>query len=107
MDDFEAFKKKKQAEKDAKAKASKDEATFDEAAKKMGWVDGLGYVGANNPKVKGFILGRARRKKVDPNALQRPKGMESHRHDAPDPEAKPVEKKPAPPPPKPKGYSKY
>ncbi len=106
MDDFEAFKKKKQAEKEAKDKASKDEAAFDEAAKKMGWIDGIGYVGATNPKVKGFIVGRARRKKVDPNSLERPKGIETHRHDAPD-AAKPAEQKPAPPAPKPKGFNRY
>lgn len=105
MDDFEAFKKKKQAEKEAAQKASQEEAAFDEAAKKMGWIDGIGYTGATNPKVKGFIVGRARRKKIDPNALERPKGIESHRHDAPD--AKPAEKKPTPPAPKPKGFNRY
>lgn len=106
MDDFEAFKKRKQAEKEAAQRASKEEAAFDEAAKKMGWVDGLGFVGAHNPKVKGFVVGRARRKRIDPSTLERPKGLESHRHDAPAAD-KPAEKKPAPPPPKPKGYSRY
>lgn len=105
MDDFEAFKKKKAAEKASEAQASKDEAAFDDAAKKMGWVDGLGFVGATNPKVKGFVLGRARRKKVDPATLEKPKGMESHRA-AP---VKAEEKKAAPvkPPEKPKGFNKY
>lgn len=106
MDDFEAFKKKKAAEKDAEQQAAKDEKAFDEAAKKMGWVDGIGYVGATNPKVKGFIVGRAKKKKVDPNALEKPKGMESHRADAPQ-EGKPAEKKPTPPAPKPKNYNRY
>lgn len=79
MDDFEAFKKKKQAEKAAQQQADKDGAAFDEAAKKMGWVDGIGFVGANNPKVKGFAVGRARRKRVDPATLVRPKKIETHR----------------------------
>jgi hypothetical protein len=106
VDDFEAFKKKKAAEKASEAQASKDEAAFDDAAKKMGWVDGLGFVGANNPKVKGFILGRAKKKKVDPSTLEKPKGMESHR--APATDKKPEEKKaPAKPPEKPKGFNRY
>ncbi|MCO5166842.1 MAG: hypothetical protein M9894_10810 [Planctomycetes bacterium] len=79
MDDFEAFRKRKQAEKAAQQETQKSEAAFDEAAKKMGWVDGIGFVGANNPKVKGFLVGRARRKRVDPNSLVRPKKIESHR----------------------------
>ena len=102
MDDFEAFKKKKQAEQAAQNQAAKDEKAFDEAAKKMGWIDGLGFVGAQNPKVKGFIVGRARKKKVDPNALEKPKGMETHRADA-KPEGAPAAK----PAPKPKGFNKY
>ena len=103
MDDFEAFKKKKQAEQKAENQAAKDEKAFDEAAKKMGWVDGLGFAGATNPKVKGFVLGRARKKKVDPAALEKPKNMETHRHDAPD--AKPAA--PTKPGPKPKNFNKF
>jgi hypothetical protein len=107
VDDFEAFRKKKQAEKDQAKEAEAQEKKFDEAAKKMGWVDGFGFQGPTNPKVKGFVLGRARRKKVDPNTLERPKGMESHRHDAP-PEGEKAAPKPAEKPPeKPKGYSRY
>lgn len=112
MDDFEAFKKKKADAKAAELKAVEDaklQAAQDEANKKMGWIDGIGYMGATNPKVKGFIVGKARRKKVDPNELpEKPKGFESHRADAEEEEG---EKKPAPapekPPQKPKGYSRY
>jgi hypothetical protein len=107
VDDFEAFKKKKQAAEKAEQEATKQEAEFDEAAKKMGWVDGLGFVGHQNPKVKGFILGRAKKKKVDPKGLERPKGMETHRHDIVPPGAeKPAEKK-VEPAPKPKNIQRY
>lgn len=71
MDDFEAFRQRKLAAK--QAEAHKDP----EAEAKLGWVDGLGPKGPTNPKIKGFILGRYQRKKVDPSTLERPKGYES------------------------------
>ncbi|MDC3379328.1 hypothetical protein OAX78_03500 [Planctomycetota bacterium] len=78
MDDFDAFRKKKQAEREARKQGSKDEAKAAAAAKKMGWVEGLGPAGPTNPKIKGFVLGRFRKKRLDPRTLQRPEGYESH-----------------------------
>lgn len=109
MDDFEAFKKMKADAKAAELKAVEDaklQAAQDEANKKMGWVDGIGYMGATNPKVKGFIVGKARKKKVDPNDLpDKPKGYESHRAEEPEDGKKPAA--PAKPPEKPKNYNRY
>jgi hypothetical protein len=107
VDDFEAFKKKKadkeKADKDAVLKAAQD-AKNDEAAKKMGWVDGFGFTGAVNPKVKGFVLGRSRKKKIDVKELKKPGNFESHRMDDPN---KPKPTEPPKPPEKPKNYNKY
>ncbi|MCA8924457.1 MAG: hypothetical protein KDD82_21785 [Planctomycetes bacterium] len=71
MDDFEAFRQRKLA-----AKKSAD-SSDPEAEEKLGWVDGLGPAGVSNPKVKGFVLGRYARKKIDPATLERPAGYES------------------------------
>lgn len=110
MDDFEAFRKKQQAKKEAEKAAAEDAAKQEEAAKKMGWIDGLGPAGVNNPKVKGFVLGRFRKKKIDPTTLEKPKGFESHRlGEGVEPED-PAKKPPTPPAdeaPKVKGYSRY
>jgi len=70
VDDFEAFRQRKLAKK--KAEARKDP----EADARLGWVDGMGPKGPTNPKIKGFILGRYTRKKIDPNTLERPAGYE-------------------------------
>ena len=104
MDDFEAFKKKKQEKEKAEKAASANEAQFDEAAKKMGWIDGLGFTGPVNPKVKGFVRGRSRKKKLDPKELKKPEHFESTRMDDP---SKP--KPPTPPAPleKPKNFNRY
>ena len=72
MDDFEAFRQRKMAAKKAKERQAADP----EAEARLGWVDGMGPKGPTNPKVKGFILGRYKRKKIDPSTLQRPKGYE-------------------------------
>jgi len=48
-----------------------------EVEQKLGWVDGLGPKGPTNPKIKGFVLGRYARKKIDPQTLERPAGFES------------------------------
>ena len=42
----------------------------------INWVDGLGPSGPTNPKVKGFVLGRYSKKRINPKELQRPKGMQ-------------------------------
>jgi hypothetical protein len=57
VDPFEAFKKKKASD----AKLSADQQKTDEAAKKSGWIDGIGpaETKVNDPKLpKGFVRGR-------------------------------------------------
>ena len=102
QDDFEAFRKKQQEKKQAEQQAQDDAAKIDEAAQKMGWIDGLGPSGPKNPKVKGFVLGRYWPKKVDPSTLEKPKGYETHleQHKPTPPEE--LEKRP-----RPKGIQKY
>lgn len=90
MDDFEAFRKRKQQQKKAQAQAGK----IDEQNKKLGWLEGLGPQGPTNPKVKGFVLGRYwSKKKVDPSTLQRPKGYESTELDSDAPAARAAREK--------------
>ena len=104
QDDFEAFRKKKQEAKEAAQAADQDQAKMDAAAQKMGWVDGFGFTGPKNPKVKGFVLGRHwPTKKVDPATLEKPKGFETHmadEHKPPTPEE--LAKRP-----RPKNIQKY
>lgn len=102
MDDFEAFRKKQAEKKAAEQQAQADQAKQEEAAAKMGWIDGLGPAGPKNPKVKGFVLGRYWPKKVDPSTLEKPKGYETHmeHHKATPPED--LEKRP-----RPKNIQKY
>lgn len=108
MDDFEKFRQQKEAKKEAARQAEEEQKKLDEAAQKMGWVDGFGFVGPNNPKVKGFILGRARKKRVDPRALEKPKNFERTQLT----EDKPAGPQPAqpatePPPEKPQKYQRF
>ncbi len=91
MDDFEAFRKKKIQDKKREAEGEKNAKAQDEA---LGWVEGLGPSGPANPKVKGFILGRYRRRRVDPKALQKPKGFQTHKRSDGPPG---TERKPTPP----------
>ena len=76
MDDFEAFRKAKQAKAEAKKKAANQGPTPTASGKPADWIDGFGPSGPTNPKVKGFMLGRYSKKKVDPATLQRPEGYE-------------------------------
>lgn len=58
VDPFEAFKKKKEAA----SKQKVEQAKLDQAAKEMGWVEGIGPVNAQEKpdptKPKGFMKGR-------------------------------------------------
>ncbi len=103
MDDFEAFRKKQKEKKASEKEAADGEKAFDAAKEQLGWVDGIGPAGHNNPKVKGFVLGRYKKKKVDVNELEKPKGFEKHRADKPEGE----QQKPVDPAPKPKKFNKY
>lgn len=77
--DFEEFRKQKQAKADAAKKAKEGPAPLANG-KPAEWVDGFGPSGPTNPKVKGFMLGRYRKKRVDPSTLQRPENYEATRH---------------------------
>lgn len=80
MDDFEAFRKRKKEQEEEKKKAAERAEKADQPAasgKPMDWVDGFGPTGPKNPKIKGFTLGRYRKKKVDPSTLERPDNYES------------------------------
>lgn len=79
MDDFEAFRKKRKAQKEALEKAEEANARAAANGKKLDWVEGMGPSGPTNPKVKGFILGRFQRKRIDPKELERPEGYEATR----------------------------
>src|SRR5262249_11361724 len=72
-DPFEAFKKKKEAAKQA-------DKAGDQAAKVLGWVEGCGPAGEADPtKPKGFVKGRFKKKDVPPAELakMRPKKMDA------------------------------
>lgn len=75
--DFEEFRRKRKEQAEAQAQAERQAQQPAANGEKLEWVDGMGPVGPRNPKVKGFILGRFRRKRIDPSQLQRPKGYES------------------------------
>jgi len=70
QDPFEAFKaKKKQAD-----RATVESARNDEAAKKLGWIDGIGpaETKANDPKLpKGFVRGRYTKPQVKEEELKK------------------------------------
>ncbi|MBL4846288.1 MAG: hypothetical protein JKY65_12235 [Planctomycetes bacterium] len=83
MDDFEAFRQAKQKKAEDAKKAAARAKRPGAGGKPPNWVDGCGPAGATNPKVKGFILGRYRKKKIDPATLQRPDGYESTARTAP------------------------
>jgi hypothetical protein len=71
-DPFEAFKKKKEAAKQA-------DKAGDQAAKVLGWIEGCGPAGETDPsKPKGFIKGRFKKKDVAEADLAklRPKKMD-------------------------------
>lgn len=75
--DFDEFRKKK-LEKKQEEKAADESGRLAASGKELGWIDGLGPAGGpRNPKVKGFVLGRFQRKRIDPSTLERPKGYES------------------------------
>lgn len=69
IDPFEAFK----ANKKAAEKQSAEIAKTDEAAKKLGWIDGIGPAGAKpDPgKPKGFVRGRYVKPPVKADELQK------------------------------------
>ena len=70
VDPFEAFKAKKANA----AKQSAEQAKTDEAAKKLGWIDGIGpaETRVNDPKLpKGFVRGRYTKPPVNENELQK------------------------------------
>ena len=79
--DFEEFRKQKQAKADAKEKGPKPPEVLANG-KPSDWIDGFGPSGPTNPKVKGFMLGRYRKKKVDPSTLERPDNYERTRHNS-------------------------
>lgn len=76
--DFEAFRKKKKEAEDAqKAAAAANNRPMADGSENT-WKDGLGPAGGvSNPKVKGFVLGRYSKKRVDPRELHKPQGFES------------------------------
>jgi hypothetical protein len=75
--DFDAFKKQKQAKNDALKEASVANARPMANGSESTWIEGLGPASAPNPKVKGFILGRYKKQRHDPKALERPDGYET------------------------------
>jgi len=77
VDDFEAFRKKREAQKDALEEAEEANARAAANGQKLDWIDGMGPAGPRNPKVKGFVLGRFQRKRIDPKNLKRPDGYEA------------------------------
>ena len=78
--DFEEFRKNRDAIKQKKAdkEAERERRANAPAAngKNLDWIDGMGPAGPRNPKVKGFVLGRFTKKRIDPNTLQRPANFE-------------------------------
>jgi hypothetical protein len=87
MDDFEAFRKRKKEQEEEKKREAERASQPAASGKPMDWVDGFGPAGPTNPKVKGFMLGRYRKKKIDPSELEKPEGYESHSR-APDVQSK-------------------
>tara|TARA_B100000965_G_scaffold363750_1_gene346763 strand:+ start:393 stop:806 length:414 start_codon:yes stop_codon:yes gene_type:complete len=83
--DFEEFRKKKMQQKKQAADQKKREDELAANGEKLDFIDGFGPQGPKNPKIKGFVLGRYQRKRVDPRTLQRPENYE-RTHAAP-PEA--------------------
>lgn len=75
--DFEEFRKKKMQQKKQAAEQKKREAQPAANGKKLDFIDGFGPQGPTNPKIKGFVLGRYQRKRVDPRTLQRPDNYEA------------------------------
>lgn len=75
--DFEEFRKKKKAQQDADKQAEEKASQPTASGKPADWIDGFGPAGPSNPKVKGFLLGRYRKKKVDPSTLAKPEGYEA------------------------------
>ena len=70
LDPFEAFKKKKVTD----AKQSVEQQKNDEAAKKLGWIDGIGPADTTKPdpkKPKGFMRGRYTKPPVQEAELQK------------------------------------
>lgn len=109
LDPFEAFKQKKAAASVQKAEADKGEA----AAKAMGWIDGLGPVGAVDPNMpKGFVKGRFKKQNVKAEELAklRPKNLAPTKLAPENPKAKekPVEERVPPEDERlPKKFTKY
>ena len=84
--DFEEFRKKKKAQKEAEKKTEETYSGPTSSGKPMDWVDGFGPSGPTNPKVPGFTLGRYNKVKVDPDEIKKPKGYEAvYRKPAPGP----------------------
>lgn len=75
--DFEEFRKKKKAAQEQQAQQEAQQNAPTAAGGKLDWIDGMGPAGYKNPKVKGFVLGRFKKAKVDPKDLQRPAGYEA------------------------------
>ncbi|MGE0712166.1 MAG: hypothetical protein AB7N76_29765 [Planctomycetota bacterium] len=74
--DFNEFRKKKMEEKKQKEEEEQRATQPTASGQAPDWIDGMGPAGPRNPKVKGFVLGRYQRKRVDPSTLQRPEGYE-------------------------------
>ncbi|HZU97284.1 MAG TPA: hypothetical protein VFF73_11355 [Planctomycetota bacterium] len=86
LDPFEAFKQKKKQDQKNTAETAKNE----EAAKKLGWIEGIGPAGDGKPepgKPKGFVRGRFAKPVVNPAELQKakPKKFDDHKFAKPKP----------------------
>ncbi len=75
--DFDAFRKKKQAEEERLKKAKAANSRPMANGSKRNWSEGLGPTGPSNPKIKGFVLGRYSKKRIDPRTLEKPKGFQT------------------------------
>ena len=89
VDPFEAFKQKKKAAEKQTAEAAKN----DEAARKLGWIDGIGPAEkkADQNRPKGFTRGRYTSQPVKQDEISklRPKKFADHKfakHEATNPE---------------------
>jgi hypothetical protein len=76
--DFEEFKRKKKEEKERQARIAAESARGTASGKELNWVEGLGPAQIANPKVKGFVLGRYQKQKVDPRNLEKPDGFTAY-----------------------------
>ncbi len=75
--DFDAFRKEKEEKNRLLKEAAAANARPMANGSKSSWIEGLGPASAPNPKVKGFILGRYKKQRVDPATLEKPEGYET------------------------------